>query len=70
MITPELITLFESTINTWPPKKKIIAQNLMVDETYQFIRIYDNKKPKLFLRNIKNGMLVDFEKHVSSKCNC
>jgi hypothetical protein len=70
MILPELIDFFESTIENWNPKQKIIAQNLIVDKTYQIIKIYDNRKPKLYLRNIQNGIVVDFEKHVKSKCNC
>ena len=70
MISPELIDFFESSIENWNPKQKIIAQNLIVDKTYQIIKIYDNRKPKLYLRNIQNGIVVDFEKHVKSKCNC
>lgn len=70
MITPELVDFFESTIENWNPKQKIIANDLIVDKTYQIIKIYDNRKPKLYLRNIQNGIVVDFEKHVKSKCNC
>ena len=70
MISPELIDFFESSIENWNPKQKIIAQDLIVDKTYQIIKIYDNRKPKLYLRNIQNGIVVDFEKHVKSKCNC
>ena len=70
MILPELIDFFESTIENWNPKQKIIAQDLIVDKTYQIIKIYDNIKPKLYLRNIQSGIVVDFEKHVKSKCNC
>ena len=70
MISPELIDFFESFTENWNPKQKIIAQDLIVDKTYQIIKIYDNRKPKLCLRNIQNGIVVDFEKHVKSKCNC
>ena len=60
MITPELVDFFESTIENWNPKQKIIANDLIVDKTYQIIKIYDNRKPKLYLRNIQNGIVVDF----------
>jgi len=70
MITPELVDFFESTIDNWNSKQKIIANDLIVDKTYQIIKIYDNKQPRLYLRNIQNGRVVDFEKHVKSKCNC
>jgi hypothetical protein len=70
MITPELVDFFESVIESWTPKQKIIAQDLVVNKTYQIIKIYDNRQPKLYLRNINNGIVVDLEKHVKSKCNC
>jgi hypothetical protein len=70
MITPELVDFFESTIDNWNSKQKIIANDLIADKTYQIIKIYDNKQPRLYLRNIQNGRVVDFEKHVKSKCNC
>ena len=53
MITPELVDFFDSVIENWTPKQKIIAQDLIVDKTYQIIKIYDNKQPKLYLRNVK-----------------
>ena len=70
MITPELVNFFESIIENWNPKQKMIAYDLIVDQTYQIIKIYDHRNPKLYLRNIQNGIVVDFEKHVKSKCNC
>lgn len=70
MISPELVDFFDSTIEKWNSKQKMIAYDLIVDKTYQIIKIYDNRQPKLYLRNIKNGIVVDFETHVKSKCNC
>ena len=70
MIEPNLIDFFESTIENWNSKQKIIATDLILDKTYRIIKIYDNNKPKLFLKSMQNGSLVDFEKYVKSKCNC
>lgn len=70
MIDPQFVDFFESYIQDWNPKQKIIAYDLIVDPTYQIIKIYDPRKPKLSLRNIQNGSVIDFEKHVKSKCNC
>ena len=70
MISPEIVSFFEEVVESFNVKQKIIAQNLIVDKTYQIIKIYDNKQPRLYLRNIQNGRVVDFEKHVKSKCNC
>ena len=71
MIEPELINFFESVIENWNPKQKIIAQDLIIDKTYRIIKIYDhNRKPKLYLKNVNNNHVVDFELHVKSKCNC
>jgi hypothetical protein len=70
MISPEIVDFFEEVIEGFNPKQKIIAKDLIVDKTYQIIRLYENSMPKLFVRNIQTGIMVDFEKHVKSKCNC
>ena len=70
MIDPQIVDFFESTIENWTSKQKIISQDLIVDKTYQIIKIYDNRIPKLFLRNIQNGSVVELLVYVKSKCNC
>jgi hypothetical protein len=70
MIDPQLVDFFETTIENWNPKQKIIANGLIIDKTYQIIKLYDNKEPKLFLKDIRNGSVVDLLIHVKSKCNC
>jgi hypothetical protein len=70
MISPEIVNFFEEVVESFNAKQKIIAQNLIVDKTYQIIKIYDNRIPKLFLRNIQNGSVVELLVYVKSKCNC
>ena len=70
MISPEIVSFFEEVVEGFNAKQKIIAKDLIVDKTYEIIRIYENRIPKLVLRHIQSGGLVDFEKHVKSKCNC
>jgi hypothetical protein len=70
MIDPQFVDFFEYTIQEWTPKQKMIAYDLIVDQTYQIIKVYVNKQPTLSLRNNQNGSVVELYKHVKSKCNC
>ena len=70
MISPENIEFYESIIDKFPPRMKSIAENLLFDKTYHILKVYDNKKSKLMLKNRFTGDVIDFITHVRSKCNC
>jgi|688.fasta_scaffold137604_3 hypothetical protein len=70
MISPDIIDFFNSFINTLNARQRTIAENLLFDKTYHILKVYDNKKSKLVLKNRFTGDIIDFVTHVKSKCNC
>jgi len=70
MIDPRLINFFDSMVSDYNPKQKKIAEELMINPTYQIIKVYEYKNPKLYLKNINDGGIIDFERYVKSKCDC
>jgi hypothetical protein len=70
MISPDLLEFFVVFIEGFNSKQKTIAENLMFDKTYYILRVYDNKIPKLILKNRFTNEVLDFEAYVKSKCNC
>lgn len=70
MISSDLLEFFNEYIQKFNPKQQSIAENLLFDKTYHILKIYDNKIPKLILKNRFSNDIIDFDKHVESKCNC
>jgi hypothetical protein len=70
MISAENIEFFESFISSFSPRMKTVAENLLFDKTYHIIKVYDNNKNNLVLKNRFTGDVIDFVTHVKSKCNC